>query len=516
MTFINLISQQFRQLTIRSRPTYLMYLYSLILTLMMYLSHIKMVDLGTDDEATYLKAGLNFFLVGPPAAENSPLYALWYWLESVIISDPITLYQVNWGVLALALMILFTASLRAAGMGIIGVYLALSFVSVTYYFSVWPFVAMLSTALILLSAIVCLRVCSPVKAYSAATTFLALAVFVRPESIYSFVLFLGAASFVAYKKREWYPLSIPIIVFGLLWLFFGTPFGGGRSMIAFSQHYALKVVQDRNLDIDPWNNSQMFVETDFGKAKTPLQALESNPRAFIWSMTMSAKKIPQTALLVGPYYSQMSNSARIILSGLVSLLLIVGIFFGVKRAQKEENGQRLVILLLSLFVPYLISAVLIYPRYHYAMAPIAIICVLAGYGLSKQVTIQVKALLLSLLPIFFMAKSLGGVGPDLPVLETTKILKNQSVPSHGSILEANYGRGMYANLHYSRISQTECNPFSKCLNSMRPTIIVCDDNLRDTYSSDKDFRSLIKDPNVQGYNSVPVPNTRVNIYISKQ
>lgn len=516
MTFTNFVSPLFRKLTDRSWPTYLIYLYSMMLTLMMYLSHIKVVDLGTDDEAAYLKAGLNFFLFGPPAAENSPLYALWYWLESVIISDPITLYQANWGVLVLALMILFTASLRAAGVGITVVYLALSFVSVTYYFSIWPFVAMLSTALILLSAIACLRVYSPVKAYSAAATFLALAVFVRPEFIYSFLLFLGAASFVAYKKREGYPLLIPIFAFGLLLLVFGTPFGGGRSMIAFSQHYALKVVQDRNLDIDPWNNSQMFVDADFGKAKTPLQALASNPRAFLWSMTISAKKIPQTALLVGPYYPQMSNSVRITLSALVSILLIVGVFFGVKRAQQEENGQRLIILLLALFVPYLISAVLIYPRYHYAMAPIAIMSVLAGYGLSKRVTIKVKALLLMLLPIFFMTKSLGAKDPDLPVLATTKILKNLSVPSHGSILEADYGRGMYANLTYSRISQTDCNPFTKCLKSMRPTIIVCDDKLRAYYTSDKDFLSLINDPAIQGYNSVPVPNTRVSIYISQQ
>jgi hypothetical protein len=504
-------------LNMRSWPIRLVFLYALILAFVRALLHAHMADIEFNDESGYLWAGLNFFHSGPPAAENSPLYALWYWLESCFIGDPVILYQANWGILLFATLIMFLAALRTAGVSIIGIGLVLSYASVAYYSDVWPYVTALSSALALLAATVSLRAGSPARAYSVAAAVLAVAVFVRPELLLSFLFLLAVAGYFAYREREEWSLILPVIVLGTLWVTFGAPFGGGRSMLAFGQHYAMNVAQARHLDIDFWNNWQQFVRADFGEASTPLHALVANPRAFLWHLTMNANNLLRAPFILIAPLPPLGIAARIAAGAFVAILLAVGAIRGVVHAKRDEKGRRLVIMLVALFVPCLISALLIAPRLHYFMAPLAILCVLAGYGLSRtHFNFPVWVLCFTPLPLIFMALAWNQATPKAPNLATIRVLRALAVPPHGSILEPDFGRGIYANLDYTRLSQMNCNPFDECLRSRRPQIIVSDERLRAHYAKDNGFLALTEHPANYGFDVTHVPDTKVYIYVSHQ
>lgn len=244
-------------------------LYTLLLAFIRGLIHANVNDLGLADEASYLWKGLHYFEFGGPNPEFSPLYTLWYWLQHFLITDPIALYQTNWGVLMFATLILLYSALRHAGVSVTASWLTLAYSSVTVYFDVWPYVSLAASALALLAAVVILRAPSATIAYSSSAAVLAIGVFIRPEFLLPFVFVTVTAGYFGFRERGTFqrsvrPLLLPLLFFVVLCVIFGLPFGGGRSIVAFGQHYAANIVQFQHLDIDPWHNWRRFISADFG------------------------------------------------------------------------------------------------------------------------------------------------------------------------------------------------------------------------------------------------------------
>lgn len=521
-----------------SWQTSLVILYALILALARTILHTHNSDIGFDDESGYLRAGLQFFHASLPSAENSPLYALWYWFEACIVSDPVTLYQANWGILLTLALILLTFALRAAGVSIVGTMLALTCASIAYYWDIWPYVTILSGALVLLAATLMLRSRKPSRAYSTVAVVFAIGVFVRPELLTSFLIILAVAAYYSRRERASASIITPIVVFISLCLIFGAPFGNGRSMAAFSQHFAVNIVQANQNDIDPWNNTNQIIKANFGKVSTVLQAVEARPRAFLWHLTKNAKTLMDNAdlwhltkndnrftgnsdVVLSPVSSSLDNASVIRLNDTSSIilfeviktsfeiLLIVGLILGLYHARKDEKGRRLIIMLFALLVPFFISVLVIYPRLHYFMAPLAILFVLAGYGWSRTL-FKLSVWSLSIAPVPFILLALAwNEAPYLPNFATIQFLKTLVLPPNGTILESDYGRALYANLNYVRISQTQCNPFLECLQSQRPTVIVSDGRLVNYYAKDAGFHSAT--PREFGYVVKEVPDTGIFI-----
>lgn len=505
----------------------LVFLYALILALARTILHTHNSDIGFDDETGYLSAGLQFFHSALPAAEQSPLYSLWYWLESCFVFDPVTLYQTNWGVLLTLSLILLTFALRAAGVSIVGTMLSLTCASIAYYWDIWPYVTVLSGALVLFAATLMLRSGKPSRAYSAAAVVFAIGVFVRPELLTSFLIILAVAGYYSWRERTSVSVIPPIVVFISLCLIFGAPFGNGRAMAAFSQHFALNIVQANQNDIDPWNNTNQIIKANFGDVSTVLQAAESRPRAFLWHLTKNAKdlmenadvwhltsdRMSNAADVLSPVSPALDNASSIILFVVVKTLfeifLIVGLILGLYHARQDEKGRRLLIMLIALLIPFSISVLVIYPRLHYFMAPLAILFVLAGYGWSRT-RFKLSVWLLSIAAVPFILLALAwNEAPYLPNLATIQFLRTLVLPPNGTILESDFSRAVYANLNYVRISQTQCKPFVECLQSQRPTVIVSNDRLRNYYAKDAGFHSAT--PREFGYVVKQVPDSDVFI-----
>lgn len=479
---------------------------------------MRRTDLGFDDESGYLWDGLNFFGAWPHSGEGSPLYALWYKLESLFINDPVTLYQANWGILLFLTLIMLAVALRTVGVSIVGTVLTLSYALIATYFDVWPYVTLLSGVLVLVAAILILRGKTPGKAYGAAAAVLAIAVFVRPEFLLSFLLTLSIAGFTSLREREPQALILPLVIFGVLCLAFGMPFGGGRSMQAFGQHYAMNVAQSLKFDVDFWNNWRTFVQADFGDAQTPLGALSANPRALLWHMMTNAKNLADgTIPLLEPNIFSLKPGTRSVVGKIMALLLAVGTIRGLTHAGRDESGRRLVLLLAAILVPYLASALLIAPRLHYFMAPLTVLCVLAGFGLSKtKHSLPMLLLLIVPLPLISMVYDWHRPAHGRPGLATVQALRALDAPAQGNILESEFGMAIYANLNYTHLGMMKCSPFAECLRLKHPKIIVVDNRLRNHYYQDGNFHALVKHPEAFGFDVTHVQGTRVDIYVSRQ
>ena len=242
-------------------------------------------DVWFDDETAYLEAGTRHVLPGYlPLADSSPLYPLWYRFLHVFVADPISLYFVNWYVLNLALPLVLYALARRSGASL-GTAAA---VSIAWSFSgvvvTWPFVSKFATLVLALGALASTyvrdkRLAAAVTVFAMSAAAYARAEFSAPSFVFggcvvmwAFVRMLmtlrGPSHRSRRKKRLLLILAMLVAIGGPLGFrkLFGDPGSGGRGYFAFQQHYALNVVEDGEIPIDPWTNWEPIYRKAFPKA----------------------------------------------------------------------------------------------------------------------------------------------------------------------------------------------------------------------------------------------------------
>ncbi len=496
------------------------------LVLVQTLWRSRSIDVMFEDEVAYLAAGLSLFRSGPPAAEGSPLYALWYSAASLVFRDPLVLYFGSWALLMLANLLAFAAALRGLGIGWFGVAISVCLASQLALFEIWPYVTLLSGALTLAALAAALHHPSRARGLSVAAAVLALAVYVRPELLLGFGLCFAAALAAVVKERApetgapaWRRVdgpALPVAVLLGLWLVFGAPFGGGRSFMAFGQHYALNVVSARNLRVDPWNNWERLVRADFGDATSAFQALRHNPGAFAWHLGQNLRAAPADA----------SFGARPILRPLTAwpgivlfLVLCVGAGVGVRRAFRDGRGWPIAVVGLATLVPALVSTLLVFPRSHYFVGTISVLGVATAYAVAKArswPTFPVwSAAGIALFVGAILVRAADAPRGAQPNLATVRSLVSARLAGPVTILEPNLGRAVLAGLEHRRLRHVECRPFSECLATRSPDVVAADPLLRDAYRSDPGFQAFVADPAAAGFEERRVEKTKVVLYLRR-
>jgi hypothetical protein len=487
--------------------------YACVVALARALQRATTVDVEFDDESWYLNAGLDFMRSGPPTAEGSPLYALWYWIESRFVPDPISLYYANWGVLVCATLIALAAALRAVGAGRLGTFVVVSVFSGLSYFEVWPHVTLLSGALVLAAVAVAASQASAARGLSAAAALLAFAVFVRPELLVAFALCVVAAVVAAVRERQLAVLVVPAVTIAVLCAAFGAPLGGSRSMLAFGQHYARNVATARGLDVDFWNEWERFVRADFGAASTPAAALRANWRAFAWHVGRNLVAVPTSA------YVAISAPVRALLGTPLVAALAVGVARAVGRARRDPRALRLLVVGGAIAVSWAVSATIVAPRVHYAMASFVALVPLATSGLLGLRWPWAPPRPLVVVPATLLLVGCAGWVPTrgpLPHVATVRLLRTvPPSPARVAILEPDFGRGVYAGIRHTRLRQADCTPFGACLETRRPDVVVCDARLRAHYAGDEGFRAFERSPGESGYREERVAGTDVRVYVRR-
>ena len=357
------------------------------------------IDVVATDDDVYFHNGLVATWQQLPPIQMAPLFSAWYLFIHQFTGDVIDTYYVSCTLLSILPGLLLYFLLRSMRIDV----LICATLSVCFLFSqlnlpLQPKVSVFTLLFLMGGLIAANYQTNPIGKLTAAAISALLAAYGRPEFFLSFVLLcVIALGFYLWQRRRAtqptpYPLFGAIGAAVLLVIGFGSPLAGGRSVIAFGQHFALNYsVWHPEIPASPWMHSGTFIKHGFGREVTSLSdAFFLNPPLFLRHLGANIVNLATTTgtnlfdMLVNPWLSRLVFPGR----RYVLLALAVGFVAFVNWPQTLRNighGLRqhgwywlcLAVMLISSYI----SCVLIYPRQHYILFQIILYLSLVSVGL---------------------------------------------------------------------------------------------------------------------------------------
>ncbi|MBX3204653.1 MAG: hypothetical protein KF764_06260 [Labilithrix sp.] len=527
-------------------------------------------DLGFDDETIYLEAahwaGKRFL----PLADSSPLYPLWYRALSFVEPDPVRLYLLNWFVLTAALPMLLYALARRSGAPLAPAAVVALAWSMSTAAMTWPFVSKFAAVVLCLGALAATAIRDRRLAASATVAALALTAYARAELTVPSFVFAGAVAIwcmVGVGKTLRGPttrarrgqrarslLALALCIAAPLGLrrLFGDPHQGGRAFFAFGQHYALNVVEDRRLGVDPWTLWDRFAREAFPTATTIGEALRENPAAFAWHVRRNATTLRRAAEeLLRPLGFVPRSLADIVDVAVTCVVLGGAAALVLGSARLDRRLSAWLPLLGVVAVTTAGSTLLVYPREHYLL-PLACLLLAALAAacarLRRPGPLRARWWLgLPRLPAFVSPRVAAALGPAalvvglalvavalptrrgaLPSLlpsnepapprvhdnaRTVEVLRSLDLRGHVPILEPDHSRGVYAGLDFVRVAQWEkTTSFWSFVHERQVAVVAITWRLREDprFRSDPEFIAFVDGTGErEDFQFIAVPETSV-------
>ncbi len=502
----------------------------------------KILDVGLYDESTYLYNGVTLFVNGLPGAQAAPLYAIWYYLLSLIQPDTIQLYSLNYKVFTVLTPILLYILLRNQDVHpISSAIISFFFLISDANWTMWPKVSHFS--LIIILAFLILATYRKISLFSSLAFILIgslLSSYARPEFFLTYLLFLAIfiGLLVISTRKEWQSSRLAtfvsvVLVSGILISSFGLPLSGNRSLVAFGQHFSVNWTQwNRDSGLSPWTNWEEIINQNFGNIDSPMEALFSNPVLF-FSHTI-ANVIGTPEVLFNLFFQHtnlvLSNQLRAtegyILFGLILLLLFISRNRWLPQLHDRLHASRNSLLIYSLFlITSFISVVAIFPRPHYLLLPgvliiIAIAALVLGQNPDQQ-RLNNRLILIGLgMIIFFVTPQIyqGGEGFK-PNIQTITFIRDLDINEDINMLEGDGGYCYYLGDNCHRISQEEknvgCNTF---LSDRKINMIVLSDVLMvdSRFREDVECMYFLGNYEDFGYTKLDIPEVERDLIVAKQ
>lgn len=507
------------------------------------------MDIGLYDESCYLDIGVKVTASGLPPAQIAPLYSVWYYLLSIFEKNNIRLYYLNY-----KLLISFTTL-------IVYVYLRrieiLPFVAAIFSFLYlvsgcslfWPWIVHFALAILLLFFILASFTKSKEDYYIAAGLGILTISFARPEYTVSFILFCVAFLFyipVRLKKGFLTPMSafVKIFIFVLitasLFHIFGNPLSGPRNWNAFRQHFSLNYVEWNNSPVNSWTNSEQITRAVFGESDSVIGAAAGNPKEFFRHFLYNAGNYVRnslTAFFVTSDCFGVQEPAELIKYLEFLCLIVIGIYLLKKKAQLFKKIDYLSIFLL-LYIPAILSSILIYPRGHYLIIQTAMIMIILADFISKALTdgsgikqAKISAALLLGMLIFVLTPNLSAcrsfisnedTGKEivrreiLPNLKTIEFIQSLNITGKVNMLEAEGGYDIYLGDNFKRVAEYDKKEsFNKFILDHKINMIVLSERLKnDTrFFDDKEFKYFLEQPQALGFRKFGIFNTGRYLFV---
>ena len=349
------------------------------------------LDVVATDDDVYFRNGLLATWSRLPPTQMAPLFSLWYIVVQAFTGNVISTYYVSWAIMSVLPGLGFYALLRSLRVGIpTSVWLSVFFLFCPLNFPLALKVSIFTMLFLMSGLIVANRLASPVGKLVAAANGALLATYGRPEFYLGFILLsllaLGSWLWQRRKKGTQSPETarLPYGLIALagtaavlvLWL--GFPLAGGRSHIAFGQHFAMNyAVWHPGFPYSPWMHSQKFIQAGFGRdIKSMGDAFTLNPGMFMKHVGQNLINLGKMTAQIGqdvlvmPWLSRLAFPGRryLILALLVAVLGITNWRQSLTNWQAgfRRDGWFWVCVLLCI-APTFISCILIYPREHYVV-----------------------------------------------------------------------------------------------------------------------------------------------------
>ena len=433
---------------------------------------------------------------------------------------------------------------------------------------VWPTVSFLVLLLVTAGTALLPLLPSRLTKFLLFTTLALLCAYIRPEFYVAFIL-LGIASLLlllhgARRKSisagEAGFAGLLVVLVVTLQSTLGNPMGGGRSIIAFGQHFANNYVLWTNRNLDPWNDWELILAENFGQSTDSIsKALFANPPLFfkhVWYNIMHFGKLWASKfsgiVYPGSLFFRSNNPPLTLWFKILALggLLSGLIGFVVRAYAGRENGSRAralltatqkairatagrftrnlserrwdLVLLGLLLLPTLASCFLIYPREHYQVMQLPLVFVLLSLLLARSGPGPVAAttpwkvyyaiLLLTLVALVpragVLIKNQGKL--DDTHLNVIRAIRELNIRRKVNLLEAEGGYYIYLGENYRWVvlytKDTGFNAFMKRENVNM--VYVSPGMLQNyRYRDDAEWQAFLNNYQRHGFRKVPIPRS---------
>ena len=422
------------------------------------------LDIRLYDESSYLFSGVKLVKEGLPSPDFAPLYAIWYFILSLIEPNRVNLYYLNFKLMVIVPPTLLYILLRKNKLSFTSsAIISWFFLVSTVNANTIPKVSHFALILILGILIMASRQSFIWTSYYCSIGSLLVA-FVRPEFFVSYILsliiFIAAIIFGKNARIQAKYLIGYILLSVFLILVFGIPFSGTRSFIAFGQHFAKNWVKWNGIDLNPWTNWKEIISQTFGSAQSIIGALVQNPSMFlrhiIFNLTNILKISPN---LVLPDFFPNDLISKIL--AIISLI-VLGIL-NLANIQKRFKEVRFLILFIGILIlPGFISTIIILPRDHYLILIIVLItisvAILVGKESSGQLDVDHRQIVLlglfaiTITPYFANPRSLN---LPQPIKDTILFIESLDIKEQVNLLETEGGYAYYLGENYQRIKESD-------------------------------------------------------------
>jgi hypothetical protein len=309
--------------------------------------------------------------------------------------DPAQLFDVNWTLLVGSCTVaLFLLARRLRQPVVASVAIAAAPLA-TGFFQIEPFPSLLFLAMLLAA---CLAAIASTSAQTRASVIAAAfggAAFVRPEAALGYVVCLAVLALdlarsgpTRHVARSASSLVLALGVPAVLAVAFGNPLAGGRSFVAFSQHYAFTLTRREHLPGDPWMNYAGLVRRDFGESTTILQAFAANPGALLAHTLYNLRELPSNVLDLCAVRTNVMRPSSAPVQAASAVVLVAGIVALVARLRRIRRPvpQPDVVVASAFALACACAApgvLLAFPRAHYLVPSCGLGWLLAGATLSE-------------------------------------------------------------------------------------------------------------------------------------
>ncbi len=344
-------------------------------------------DLVFGDEVAYLSGGQAISQGSLPGFSGSATYVDLYFLLSKATSDPIGLYFAMRALTA----VLFVLGVWVAARLLVGPLLAWAGAATAVVLPVayvWPGVSGPAAGALLVAFALFARYRN-LASLASATALFWFAAGSRPEfawlalvSSFTSLIWLVAEFRSGAKAKPNQVRNFLAVLVGSLGIpaalvfLHGSPFAGGRSWVAFSQHFSLR---NSLVGEDPWLDAAEIVGRSFPGVESVGQALLSNPSVFIAHLFSNIADFPTSLfhqVMGGPAITPL-----MVVILLVSMLVSIGMqprvaFYRLRgKVRRYWSGRKrienivFVIIGILFLAAVMIPILVIFPRDHYLIVP---------------------------------------------------------------------------------------------------------------------------------------------------
>lgn len=490
------------------------------------------VDVLFYDESLYLVAGVKLAARGLYCPECGPLYAplynAWYFLLSHLTHDNLSLYWLNYKLMAVLPALLIYILLRKNNVSMLAsAAIAVLILTSSANLPVWPkpsHMGIIVTLAFLIPA-------STTRSVPAALGFAAAGAFissyVRPEYFLTSVLLgLWLAGWIVWTKA-WRDRTATLPLAGVLVLAaavigaIGLPVSGSRSICAFGQHFALYWVAWTGSDLHPWVDWQTIFTQNFGDAHGMLDVIRNNPHMFLKHVGANVVGLVKNFGMLFPVHLFGDKIAKIGIVAVVAWLFVVR--RASVRAMVREHRTYLFIVALFLLAG-LISIVTVFPRPHYFVYPVFLITSTLALLLTGRQTPEEPrgvgyALLLSGLILAVTPSPYLNLTDDAQVnTRAIRLVQGLHITKPVRILEAEGGFDIYMGDNFQRVGEAEKDRgFKEFLAARDINMVVVTDLLASDlrFRNDPEWQAFLASPQDQGFRQYAVPAAKTKVFVRK-